>query len=147
VTADGRFIVTPYLDQIKIWKRPSMDADIQEYEDVGIFMPHSGPKLAAKLTFWDGAILLQAVVAPDGKHLVVSLNQGLTIYSLHLDENDKLTLRTKRCIPSSEMGQVTALCAINSAFYFSHGDATLERIDFETLKRTIIAVRRKRLFH
>ncbi|KAI6182425.1 Cirhin [Aphelenchoides bicaudatus] len=141
ITDDGKLIAIPELKVIKIWKRPSDDAEVQTCNDVSVFTEKSGPKLLIKFSLSRHAICLQTFLTPDGRYLVSLTNEGITIYSLEWREDQKLHVSSTRCIPAYDKDPITAMYATKSALYFAHGSTTLERIDLETLDRRVVAVR------
>lgn len=132
----------PYLDRLKLWQRPSLNAESAQYDNINVFTEQDGPKLLLDLHYHVGTIIFSAAMSPNGNYLCSVTNKGLHIYSNRMVDG-KNKIKALLCVPTESPNFITSVYSTNSSIYFAHGSSTLERIDYESLKREVVAVRSK----
>lgn len=142
MTENGKFIVMPYLNKLAVWQRPAQNAKVDCFGDVSIFTANSGPKALVDLIYdKQGTIVFETVISPNGRYLIESTSRGLFIHNMMIASDGRPKIENVLCIAKDDESPITALCSTNSALYFAHGSSVLERINFETLEREIVAIR------
>lgn len=132
----------PYLDCVKVWQRPSEDAETSKYTWFNIFTEESGPKLLLECCYQRDVLILKAVISPNGKRIAVLTTSGLYVHSISVQEGGKPKVSTDYSIPTTEIDSISAIYSTNSNLYFAHENCILERFNYDAANREILAMRR-----